>query len=257
MCGLESGILLIWVVTSKYHATRRRMDSETTVTSGSLTPSKSRHGLENLSISESTEATTSRDVTHSWEKEKNSEIKALSLYDPASSSEGACGDGECMTESMLESLEESFLTIEHYYDGLITSIKSYTDGFSLNIIVASASSPTYVYTNVIENNFDSGISLKFSQRWDVVECCCVEDIDRDGEKEIIIGTFGCALLVYKYMDIYDTWVIVCNKKFPRQILAIEFVKPDLHVVTGLGLHVLSYDTCAYFTNKPGSTYTPQ
>lgn len=106
--------------------------------------------------------------------------------------------------------------------------------------------------NVIEENFKAGSALKFSSRWDVVECCCCEDVDRDGENEIIIGTYGCALLVYKYMDeILPEWVIVAKKKFSKPVLAVEFVNPNLHVVTGMGLHIINYDTCAYFSNKPG------
>ncbi|XP_035705481.1 KICSTOR complex protein kaptin isoform X2 [Folsomia candida] len=258
MCGLESGNLLIWVVTSKFHR-RRRMDSETTVTSGSITPSKSIHdAFEGMSISETKDTTSTsraRDIIQLWEK-SNKSTNHVTKSDESSPESACAEDGECMTDSMLESLDESFETIEHYYEGLITSIKSYTDGFSLNIIVASALSPTYVYTNVIEEHFRAGSPLKFSSRWDAVECCCVEDVDRDGENEIIIGTFGCALLVYKYMDeILPEWVIVCKRILPRNILAIEFVSPDLLVVTGLGLHVINYDTSAYFTNRPGTTTT--
>jgi hypothetical protein len=50
------------------------------------------------------------------------------------------------------------------------------------------------FRNVIEERFMEGTPLKFSSRWDCVECCCVEDVDRDGENEIIIGTFGCVSL---------------------------------------------------------------
>jgi hypothetical protein len=139
----------------------------------------------------------------------------------------------------------------------------------------------YFIRNVIEDHFSQGSPLKFSSRWDAVECCCVEDIDKDGEQEIIIGTFGCVrfyefesyasinclycllqnLLVYKYFDeILPEWVVVCKMKFPRPVLAIEFAEPNrLHVVSTAGLHIVNYDTCAYFTNKPGldsTYYTP-
>jgi hypothetical protein len=112
------------------------MDSETTVTSGSLTPSKSIHSVES--------AETTRSLL-----EKNQKALLEINSSPSNdflSFDGAYGGGECMSESMLESSDESFKTIEHYFEGLITSIKSYSDGFSHNIIVASALSPTYVYT---------------------------------------------------------------------------------------------------------------
>jgi len=67
------------------------------------------------------------------------------------------------------------------------------------------------------------------------------------------------VLVYKYMDeILPAWVIVSKKKFPSTILSIEFVKPYLHVVSGLGLHIVEYNTAAYFSKKLGETrsHTP-
>lgn len=51
-------------------------------------------------------------------------------------------------------------------------------------------------------------------------------------------------------EILPEWVIVSKKTFPRPVLAIEFVNPNLQLVTALGLHIVSYDTSAYFSNKP-------
>lgn len=62
---------------------------------------------------------------------------------------GADGDSSSLSESIdttLSSNDEIFEKIEHTYDGLITSIQTYLDGFELNVIVSSALSPTYVYT---------------------------------------------------------------------------------------------------------------
>ncbi len=61
---------------------------------------------------------------------------------------GADGDSSSLSESpdnTLGSSDEIYEKIEHTYDGLITSIQSYMDGFDLNVIVSSALSPTYVY----------------------------------------------------------------------------------------------------------------
>jgi hypothetical protein len=135
MVGLITGSLLIWIVTSKFHR-RRRMDSETTITSGSITPSRSIHSaMDGLTLSES-DTNIVKSVSPSNE---NTDL------DEKVSDESSEDSEECMSESILDSLDESFETIEHYYEGLITSIKSFTDGFNLNIIVASALSPTYVY----------------------------------------------------------------------------------------------------------------
>ncbi|CAG7822731.1 unnamed protein product [Allacma fusca] len=137
--------------------------------------------------------------------------------------------------------------IEHHFDGMITSIQFYTDGFQFNVVVASACSPTYIYTNTIEDRFSKGVPLKFSSRWDTVEAVCVADIDLDGRAEIIVGTFGCTMLVYKYMDdVMPQWVIVAHKKFSSGILSIDFVNFSLHVITSGGIHVIEYSTSAYF-----------
>lgn len=61
---------------------------------------------------------------------------------------GADGDSSSLSESLDNTLafsDELYEKIEHTYDGLITSIQSYLDGFDLNVIVSSALSPTYVY----------------------------------------------------------------------------------------------------------------
>jgi hypothetical protein len=57
-------------------------------------------------------------------------------------------------------------------------------------------------------------------------------------------------------EILPEWVIVSKKKFPSTILSIEFVHPYLHVVSGLGLHIVEYNTAAYFTKKSGELQAP-
>ena len=36
--------------------------------------------------------------------------------------------------------------IEHHFEGMITSIQFFTDGFQFNAVVSSACSPVYIYT---------------------------------------------------------------------------------------------------------------
>ena len=42
-----------------------------------------------------------------------------------------------------------------------------------------------------------------SDDYDVTTCAAVTDVDFDGEKEIVLGTFGQELLVYKLIEKYD------------------------------------------------------
>jgi hypothetical protein len=42
-----------------------------------------------------------------------------------------------------------------------------------------------------------------SDDYDVTTCAAVTDVDFDGEKEIVLGTFGQELLVYKLIKKYE------------------------------------------------------
>jgi hypothetical protein len=146
LCGLQNGYLIIWIVSSKF-GKRGRPDSETSSNSGSTTPSKSQHeGLEALVTSNSASSIPEKLIDA---LEQQLEGKAPSdggrVTDDGASEATSAELSECMFES-LDSIDETFERLEHYYDGLITSIRSYTDGFNVNLIVASALSPTYVYT---------------------------------------------------------------------------------------------------------------
>ncbi|ODM90367.1 Kaptin, partial [Orchesella cincta] len=236
-----NGKLLIWIVTCKPQS---KMQGSMTESTASTATSKSRMSPQ-------------PDVETSISPQDSPTEEFIDKLSDDSKGLGADGDTSSMSDSYdttLSSSDENFERIEHTYDGLITAIQSYVDGFELNVIVSSALSPTYVYTNSYEDSFKSGTPLKFSSRWDTVQACCVADIDMDGRAEIILGTFGQALLVYKYMDeILPQWVIVSKKQFSRGILGIEFINNYLHVVTALGIHILEYNTAAYFTNKPSVT----
>jgi hypothetical protein len=58
------------------------------------------------------------------------------------------GDSASLMSSMNEDLDLgiSVRRYTHHFDGMITAIEVYTDGFSVNAIVSSAQSPVYVYT---------------------------------------------------------------------------------------------------------------
>ena len=51
------------------------------------------------------------------------------------------------------------------------------------------------------------------------------------------------------MDDIQKWVIVANRKLPSAVFFIEFTHYHLHVVTGIGLHIIEYSTGAYFLKR--------
>ena len=44
--------------------------------------------------------------------------------------------------------------------------------------------------NVLTNGLKDSTTLLGSDQFDSVLCCCVTDIDFDGQKEILLGTYG-------------------------------------------------------------------
>jgi len=233
ICGFEDGKLKVWIAKKK-------------VSNASSEQNSPSHRSRSASLSSS-------DIN------EDKDADGVEDGDPNKDD----GDSDSDSEVSVTFGGETFEAITHTYDGIINSIQSYSDGFQLNVIVASALSPTFTYTNVIEENFATGTPLKFSNRWDSVLACCVADVDMDGRAEIILGTFGCTLLVYKFMDdLLPQWVIVAHKKFPSGILGIEWVNCYLHVITTGGIHVIEYSTTAYFHKhglhlSPGTIVIPE
>ena len=59
-----------------------------------------------------------------------------------------------------------------------------------NLLVTSAFEPAVVYGSVFERGFLDVLTLPGSDDYDCVLCSLVTDIDFDGQKEIILGTYG-------------------------------------------------------------------
>jgi hypothetical protein len=51
--------------------------------------------------------------------------------------------------------------------------------------------------NVVAKGLEESRILFRSDDYDVTTCAAVTDVDFDGEKEIVLGTYGQELLVYK------------------------------------------------------------
>ena len=110
--------------------------------------------------------------------------------------------------------------------------------------------------------------LECSSDFDSVNACAILDIDGDNYPEIILGTYGQELIVYKVSnedpnvasdiakDILPSWTLLTRQKFPFPILAVNGWRnpkaPSPHqenvsansmlaVTTIKAVHILEYD----------------
>lgn len=63
--------------------------------------------------------------------------------------------------------------------------------------------------DVVNFQFNKSIVLPESFLHDSIMCGIVADVDWDGVNEIILGTYGKRLLIYKYKKTQRTGVRVC------------------------------------------------
>lgn len=67
----------------------------------------------------------------------------------------------------------------------------------LHLIVTCAIEQAIVYRSIQTDGLSTSRTLPLSGNFDSVLCSHVMDVDWDGEKEILIGTYGRQVLIYK------------------------------------------------------------
>ncbi|NXT39793.1 KPTN protein, partial [Pelecanoides urinatrix] len=67
-----------------------------------------------------------------------------------------------------------------------------------SVLVASTIELSVVYRDVLTNGLSDQLILPASDQYDSVLCALVTDVDFDGAREILLGTYGQELLCYKY-----------------------------------------------------------
>ncbi|XP_025104068.1 KICSTOR complex protein kaptin-like isoform X2 [Pomacea canaliculata] len=72
------------------------------------------------------------------------------------------------------------------------------ESLEINLLMSSALGQAAVYRDVIGHGLSEVLWLPDSDRYDVALCSLAADIDFDGQNEILIGTYGQEVLVYKY-----------------------------------------------------------
>ncbi|XP_061596676.1 KICSTOR complex protein kaptin [Cololabis saira] len=68
----------------------------------------------------------------------------------------------------------------------------------LNLLVCSTIEVAVVYRDVLQAGLSRPSCLPGSDQWDALLCSLVIDLDFDGQKEVLLGTYGQELLCYKF-----------------------------------------------------------
>ena len=111
----------------------------------------------------------------------------------------------------------------------------------------------YFFRDILNNGLSKLSILPDSDQYDCVVCSYVSDVDWDGTNEILLGTYGQELLVYKLNKECNE---SCNEKlratlgwtksFAQPIYSINYVDltndgvRELIVASSKGLHVLQH-----------------
>uniref|UniRef100_A0A3Q3VXE1 Uncharacterized protein n=1 Tax=Mola mola TaxID=94237 RepID=A0A3Q3VXE1_MOLML len=117
-----------------------------------------------------------------------------------------------------------------------------------NLLVTSAIEMAVVYRDVQERGLSCPAYLSESDQWDAVLCALVIDLDFDGQKEVLLGTYGQELLCYKFQQALSEkdgqFELQWRRSFKSPLLSIIYLDStgdglrELAVLTLKGLHIL-------------------
>ncbi|KAM9847242.1 KICSTOR complex protein kaptin isoform 2-T2 [Aulostomus maculatus] len=125
---------------------------------------------------------------------------------------------------------------------------------SYHLLVTSTIEMAVVYRDVQEHGLSHSTCLSESDQWDAVLCALVIDLDFDGQKEVLLGTYGQELLCYKFQPAGSRrdghFQLVWRRSFKSPLLSIIYLDltgdglKELAVLTLKGLHILqSHQHC--------------
>ncbi|XP_074645188.1 KICSTOR complex protein kaptin-like [Tubulanus polymorphus] len=136
-----------------------------------------------------------KDIINQWSIQHDSPITSIKLFEfhtkvscPGSVAH-LCTSTEDSEDEAPESEKESI--VEKEKD---------TMNPDYHLLVCGALEVTVVYRSVLENglHLSNQIVLPESNDYDCVLCACVADLNFDGHNEIILGTYGQELLIYRH-----------------------------------------------------------
>uniref|UniRef100_A0A671TRD0 Kaptin (actin binding protein) n=1 Tax=Sparus aurata TaxID=8175 RepID=A0A671TRD0_SPAAU len=119
-----------------------------------------------------------------------------------------------------------------------------------NLLVTSTIEMAVVYRDVQERGLSHPVCLLESDQWDAVLCALVIDLDFDGQKEVLLGTYGQELLCYKFQPSESgrdgQFQLQWRRSFKSPLLSIIYLDltgdglRELAVLTLKGLHILQH-----------------
>ncbi|XP_040038417.2 KICSTOR complex protein kaptin [Gasterosteus aculeatus] len=119
-----------------------------------------------------------------------------------------------------------------------------------NLLVTSTIEMAVVYRDVQERGLSHPVCLSESDQWDAVLCSLVIDLDFDGQKEVLLGTYGQELLCYKFQPAERErdrqFQLQWRRSFKSPLLSITYLDltgdglRELAVLTLKGLHILQH-----------------
>lgn len=116
----------------------------------------------------------------------------------------------------------------------------------------------YVSRNVKGQGLSNILELPSSASGDAVLCGIIADLDLDGVVEIVLGTYGRQLLVYKWHT--NSWDLKATRTLPHPVHSLHYLDVtgdavrELLILTPKGLHVfqvsqhLCFDVYVAFSN---------
>uniref|UniRef100_H3D247 Kaptin (actin binding protein) n=1 Tax=Tetraodon nigroviridis TaxID=99883 RepID=H3D247_TETNG len=121
---------------------------------------------------------------------------------------------------------------------------------SYNLLVTSTIETAVVYRDVQEKGLSRPLFLPESDQWDAVLCALVIDLDFDGQKEVLLGTYGQELLCYKFQVAAGgqdgQFQLQWRRSFKSPLLSVIYLDltgdalRELAVLTLKGLHILQH-----------------
>ncbi|PNF25744.1 Kaptin [Cryptotermes secundus] len=122
---------------------------------------------------------------------------------------------------------------------------------SVHLLVTNTLQASVVYMNVLQQGLHEPFILPDSEHYDAVLCSATADVDMDGRNEVVLGTYGQEVLIYKYQecspDKSGAWLLVSQRSFANPIHSILYLDVtgdgvrEFVILTLRGVHILQHD----------------
>ncbi|KAK0150563.1 KICSTOR complex protein kaptin [Merluccius polli] len=178
------------------------------------------------------------EVLQSWRVLQDSPISTVLLFSLNSDSPSATA-------------EEKDLNEKHRLGMINGASFTAAEMGSYNLLVTSTIETAIVYRDIQEHGMSNPVFLLESDQWDAVLCALVVDLDFDGQKEVLIGTYGQELLCYKFQEQLHSesdrlFQLVWRRSFKSPVLSITYSDltgdglKELAILTLKGLHIMQH-----------------